>query len=65
MSVTSTIEVKRTKRGYRYYKLRKAFSKFYRKHSAFIDKYNVGLIVLLQHGILKQVFNPLPHDNAY
>ena len=39
MSVTSTIEVKRTKRGYRYYKLRKAFSKFYRKHSAFIDKY--------------------------
>ena len=53
MSMTSTIEVKRTKRGYRYYKFRKAFSKFYRKHSAFIDKYNVGLIILLKHGILE------------
>ena len=28
----------------RYFKLRKAFSKFYRRHSALVEKYNVGLI---------------------
>ena len=29
--------------GYCYFKLRKAFSKFYRRHSALVEKYNVGL----------------------
>ena len=31
------------KQGYRYHKLRKAFSKFYRRHYELISKYNVGL----------------------
>ena len=26
------------RQGYRYFKLRKAFSKFYRRHSAFVEK---------------------------
>ena len=29
--------------GYRYFKLRKAFSKFYRRHSALVEKYSVSL----------------------
>ena len=29
--------------GYRYHKLRKAFSKFYRRHSNLVSKFNVGL----------------------
>ena len=31
------------KQGYRFHKLRKAFSKFYRRHYEFISKFNVGL----------------------
>ena len=34
--------------GYRYHKLRKAFSKFYRRHSDLVSKFNVGLKSLLQ-----------------
>ena len=40
----------------RYHKLRKSFSKFYRRHSELIVKYNVGLKPLLQQGILETVF---------
>ena len=29
------------RQGYRYFKLRKAFSKFYRRHSGLVEKYNV------------------------
>ena len=32
------------KQGYRYCKLRKAFSKFYRRHFELIEKYHVSLI---------------------
>ena len=35
-------------KDYRYHKLRKAFSKFYRRHSDFVSKFNVGLKSLLQ-----------------
>ena len=42
--------------GYHYFKLRKAFSKFYRRHSALVDKYNVSLITLLQQGISEPEF---------
>ena len=35
------------KQGYRYHKLRKAFSKFYRRHYELISKFNVGLKSLL------------------
>ena len=31
------------RQGYRYFKLRKAFSKFYRRHSALLEKYSVSL----------------------
>ena len=36
-----------------YHKLRKAFSKFYRRHNDLVSKYNVGLKSLLQQGLSK------------
>ena len=39
------------KQGYQYFKLRKAFSKFYRRHSASVEKYSVSLKTLLQQSI--------------
>ena len=42
--------------GYRYYKLRKAFSKFYRRHYELVSKFNVGLKFLLQKGLSEQEF---------
>ena len=44
------------KQGYRYHKIRKAFSKFYNRHSEFIIKYNIGLKTLLQQGISEPIF---------
>ena len=35
------------KQGYRYHKLKKAFSKFYLRHYELISKFNVGLKSLL------------------
>ena len=35
------------RQGYRYHKIRKAFSKFYRRHFGIVFKYNVGLKTLL------------------
>ena len=37
--------------GYRYHKLRKTFSKFYRRHYELISKYIVGLKTLLSGGL--------------
>ena len=37
--------------GYRYHKLRKAFSKFCRRHSDLVSKFNVRLKSLLQQGL--------------
>ena len=42
--------------GYRYFKLRKAFSKFYRRHSALVEKYSVSLKTLLQQGMSEPEF---------
>ena len=42
--------------GYRYHKLRKAFSKFYRRHSGLVSKFNVGLKSLLQQGLSEPEF---------
>ena len=42
------------KQGYRYHKIRKAFSKF-KRHSALIVKYNIGLKTLLQQGISEPI----------
>ena len=36
------LTAKLLRQGYRYFKLRKAFSNFYRRHSALVEKYNVG-----------------------
>ena len=42
--------------GYRYHKLRKAFSKFYRRHFELISKFNVGLKTLLREGLSEPEF---------
>ena len=42
--------------SYRYHKLRKAFSKFYRRHNALISKFNVGLKSLLHQGLSEPEF---------
>ena len=39
------------RQGYRYHKLRKVFSKFYRRHFDLLSKYNVGLETLLLQGL--------------
>ena len=36
-----TLTAELLRQGYRYFKLRKAFSKFYRRHSALLEKYSV------------------------
>ena len=41
---------------YRYFKLRKSFSTFYRRRSASVEKYNVGLKTFLQQGISEPEF---------
>ena len=47
------LTAKLLRQGYRYHKIRKAFSKFYYRHSELIVKYNIGLKTLLQQGISK------------
>ena len=60
--LTNTIYTKRRltakllRQGYRYFKLRKTFSKFYRRRSALLKKYSVSLKTLLQQGILESEF---------
>ena len=49
--VRSTSAAKLFKQSYRYHQLRKVFSKFYRRHSDLVEKYNVSLRKLLQQGI--------------
>ena len=44
------------KQGYRYHKIRKAFSKFYHRHAELIVEYNIGLKTLLQQGIPEPIF---------
>ena len=39
------------KLGYRYHKLRKTFSKFYRRHLDLVSKFNTGLKSLLKQGL--------------
>ena len=42
--------------GYRYFKFRKAFSKFYCKHGALVKNYTISLKTLLQQGISEPEF---------
>ena len=50
------LTAKLLRQGYRYFRLRKVFSKFYRRHSALVEKYNVGLKILLQQGMSEPEF---------
>ena len=51
-----SLSAKLLTQGYRYHKIRKAFSKFYYRHSELIVKYNIGLKTLLQQGISEPIF---------
>ena len=42
--------------GYWYHKLRKTFSKFYRRHYELVSKLNVGLKTLLHQGLSEPEF---------
>ena len=50
------LKAKLLQQGYRYHKLRKTFSKFYRRHYELISKYNVGLKTLLGEGLSEPEF---------
>ena len=50
------LTAKLLRQGYRYFKLRKAFSKFYRRFRALVGKYNVSLKILLQQQISETEF---------
>ena len=50
------LTAKLLKQGYRYHKLRKAFSKFYRRHYELISIFNVGLKSLLYQGLSEPEF---------
>ena len=51
-----SLTAKCLQQGYRYHKLRKAFSKFYRRHFELFSKYNTGLRSLLQQGLSEPEF---------
>ena len=59
------------KRGYRYHKIRKAFSKFYHRLSELIVKHNIGLKTILQQGIseivsvIRKYHNHKPQTNPW
>ena len=44
------------RQGYRYHKIREAFSKFYRRHFDLVSKYNVGFKTLLLQGLSEPEF---------
>ena len=56
IALTDFWTAKSLKHGYRYHKIRKAFSEFYHSHPELMVKYNIGLKTLLQPGTLEQVF---------
>ena len=47
------LTMKFLKESYRYHKLRKAFSQFYRRYCDLVSKFNVGLKSLLKRGLSK------------
>ena len=50
------LTAKLLKQGYRYHKLRKNFSKFYRRHYELISKYDVEFKTLLSEGLSEPEF---------
>ena len=55
-SSNKALTAKLLRQGYPYSKLRKAFSKLFRRHSALVEKYSVSLKTLLQQGISEPEF---------
>ena len=51
------LTAKLLQQGYRYHKLRKTFSKSYRRHYELISKFNVGPKTLSREGLSKPEFN--------
>ena len=54
--VKKILTAKLLKQGYRYHRLRKVFTKFYRRHFELIEKYHVSLKKLMQQGICNPEF---------
>ena len=50
------LTAKLLRQGYRYHNIRRAFSKFYRRHFDIVSKYNVGLKTLLLEGLSEPEF---------
>ena len=53
---SKVLTAKLLRQGYRYYKLRKAFPKFYRRHFDLVSNYNVGIKTLLLQGLSEPKF---------
>ena len=51
-----SLTAKLLQQGYRYHKLRKTFSKFYRRHYELVSKFSVGLKTLLHQGLSEREF---------
>ena len=51
-----SLTAKLLQQGYRYHKLRKTFSKFYRPQYELVSKFNVGLKTLLHQGLSEPQF---------
>ena len=56
MSGLISLTAKLLQQGYRYHKLRKTFSKFYRRHYELVSKFSVGLKTLLYQGLSEPEF---------
>ena len=50
------LTAKLLRQGYRYHRIRSAFSKFYRSHFDKVSKYSVGLKTLLLQGLSEPEF---------
>ena len=51
-----SLTAKLLQQDYQYYKLRKTFSKFYRRHSELVSKFNVGFKTLLHQDLRDLVY---------
>ena len=51
-----SLTAKLLQQGYRYHKLHKTFSKFYRRHYKLVSKFSVGLKTLLHQGLSEPEF---------
>ena len=52
----TVLTAKLLRQGYRYHKIRKAFSKFYWRHFDIVSKYNVGSKTLFLQGLSEPEF---------